>query len=434
MKSPLRFAIGFVLVGLATSAEIHAQGNSLEVARVQADASHSQIMISVSADRLTGAPTVSLGGTALTVLTHTVQSGRRPALGTIVAKLPTGLEGATYSLAVTWGNSRAVTEFALAADGAPGPPGPPGEKGDKGDTGDTGPAGRDGTNGINGTPGAPGPGLVAFNCPAGHAVTGITAMYEIVCSPFGGGTGGGGGSVQPPTVGLTDSPGDCTGDLARRPSGFIDACGGTLLAGPVSTGTNPSPDTCATALGNPISGFTVNAVSPSSLGQRYCVATSEWFGYLVVSSTYASGGPPPSFEDYELVFYMLTRPDDWNTTPSEGGTVNGNTFKLFEGNAVDLDRGEIQVGGCVAGSDFEFVGASLASCGGQTWIEVQDMGCVLNVGTGLIGSAIASTGTFCVVTSEGNPGTIIVSDVGIEMTGTFPSTVFRHTLNFTYAP
>src|SRR5437764_2603889 len=128
----------------AAVAMVSAADSDLAVTKVQADAGTTQITITVvdPDDHLRGLPGVSLAGTRLVIVSATVAPGRRPSTGTIVAKLPAPIAGATYELVVDWGHdSNSNTEITLGAQGPQGPQGIPGLNGANGAPGPQGPAG-----------------------------------------------------------------------------------------------------------------------------------------------------------------------------------------------------------------------------------------------------------------------------------------------------
>jgi hypothetical protein len=100
----------------------------------------------------TGKPTVTLGGTALTVTSYGSQTQA-------VATMPAGVLPGTYSLVYTRANGATATfDLTVGAVGPVGPTGPPGSSGPQGLSGLEGPPG---PPGIDGLPGAQGPQGVA---------------------------------------------------------------------------------------------------------------------------------------------------------------------------------------------------------------------------------------------------------------------------------
>ncbi len=165
MKIPASFstAILFSFTLAASTAVTAAPNSDLEIAKVQADASSTQITISIvdQDDKLRGLPGVSLAGNPLVIVSATVNPGRRPSTATIVAKLPAGVAAATYELVVDWGHDSTInTEITLGVQGAQGPQGIPGANGvpgAQGPVGPQGPAGPQGATGAQGAAGATGP-------------------------------------------------------------------------------------------------------------------------------------------------------------------------------------------------------------------------------------------------------------------------------------
>jgi hypothetical protein len=113
------------------------------------------------------APSVRLGGTALTLLSSTNRN--------IVAILPAGFAPASYKLAVT--NSNNQTGSLIVAVGINGATGPQGPAGSVGPAGSLGPQGRTGQAGASGPPGHAGlPGPLGPLGPAGPDRTAIALL------------------------------------------------------------------------------------------------------------------------------------------------------------------------------------------------------------------------------------------------------------------
>lgn len=167
------------------------------VRRVLPDAGLTKVTISVadSDDRLRGAPTVSLGGVQLVVLSVSTVQGTRstPATGTIVAKLPAGVIPATYTLVVRWGHDDSVdTQVTFGVQGPNGGIGPTGPAGPEGPAGPSGPSGPSGPAGPAGAD-APAPqyGVAAIAVERGAGPPAIWAAYSTrLGSPVGDTTGG----------------------------------------------------------------------------------------------------------------------------------------------------------------------------------------------------------------------------------------------------
>lgn len=156
-----KIVLGLALSSLALApARLAADDNNLTINRALPAAGNTLVIAVVSTDNpLKGStPTVSLGGTPLTVVSSSTTSTRKPYSGSITVALPTGLAAATYELAVNWGesNSNSAFEVTLGSAGAPGAAGPQGPKGDTGDTGAAGPQGPAGAPGVAGPVGPQG--------------------------------------------------------------------------------------------------------------------------------------------------------------------------------------------------------------------------------------------------------------------------------------
>lgn len=177
-----------------------AEHRDLQVTKVQASPDNVTITISITDDdgRLRGVPFVSLAGTRLTIVSATIDHRRRPWQGTIVARLPSDVTGATYALEVDWGHESSThTEITIGAEGPQGPPGPQGPTGPQGLLGPQGATGADGAPGAKGDKGDPGTGAtvtdVASGGPcgsvAGVRITDGAGHTSIVCDGHEGATG-----------------------------------------------------------------------------------------------------------------------------------------------------------------------------------------------------------------------------------------------------
>ena len=339
----MRTRILLALCLAAVTADAAAQGRPFEITKIQADDAHSQIMISVvDSDRLRGTPRVWLGGTRLVLISVTAQ-GTRPARGTIVATLPSGIVPATYSLVVNWGRDEdTTTEFTLVGAGGAGPQGPAGPPGatgptgppgSAGPTGPIGPQGATGATGPAGAPGAPGatgptgPGMVAFNCPAGYAVTGVTMHQQVICSPFTVAPGGAGVTSLPPTIGTSGTVClDSNAPAFGRVNVGLTICPGTLVA---DMSVSPTAAACVTALANPYSPLAtldLNGSNPGAFPKYFCVQTQAWFGVMTARSTNQGGSSPPASDQWAVEFTEMVLPGGGTPGGGNSCTVSTSNF------------------------------------------------------------------------------------------------------------
>ncbi len=204
--------------------------SDLQITTARVDASGNLVLtLADLCAKISGTPTVSLGGTPLVIVSATVTANSHPVTGTVTAKLPAGVSAGAYAVDISWSHASDTTfNTELGVHGVTGATGPVGPKGDIGATGPQGPVGPVGDTGAIGAVG-----------PAGlQGATGATgaAGPQGIAGPIGatGPAGVSGDKGQTGSAGATGAPGlkGATGPQgAVGPVGPIGLTGATGAAG-----------------------------------------------------------------------------------------------------------------------------------------------------------------------------------------------------------